>query len=297
MASTYLDGGDVNRINKFSREWLLEYQKEISDLMPYVTVDSDFTAEYKFYPKIEKTAGFVERQARMETIDLALTGQTRRRMSKKTYYAAQGWDDIDELYGCLDVSNPLSQQLMYQGNIKKDQIIVAEALGTAYEGKDGSTSVAFDAANKTIDASGTTGATFAKLKELRLKMKQSHVRDRMYWFIDPYQMGELLGVSELIDFDLNSKRMLEKGRIIEWGEISIVEVSPDTLTLTEGGTNIRETIAFTKGSIVFGLTQDVNMRVKSREPAAFGWALIAELTAGAVRVRDESVFKIRCLEV
>ena len=294
MASTYLDGGDVQRINKYAREWLLEYQKEGSDFMPYVTVDTDFTAEYKFYPKIEQTSSFKERQQRMETIDLAITGQTRRRMSKKTYYAAEGWDDIDELYGSLDVSSPLSQQLMYKARVQQDQVIVAQALGVAYEGKDGSTSVAFDTANKLIDTNGTTGATFAKLKELRLKMKRSHIRDRMYWFVDPYQMGELLGVSELINFDLNSKRMLERGRIMEWGEITIVEVAPNTLTLT--GSTIRETIAFTKGSIVFGLTQDVNMRIKDMEPQNFGWALIAEMTCGAVRVRDESVFKIRCLE-
>ena len=296
MASTYLDGGDVQRINKYSREWLLEYQKEQSDMMPYVTVDTDFTAEYKFYPKVEQTSTFKERQQRMETIDLAITGQTRRRMSKKTYYAAEGWDDIDELYGALDISSPLSQQLMYKGNIQKDQIIIANALGVAYEGKDGSTSVAFDTVNKVIDSSGTTGATFAKLKELRLKMKQSHIRDKMYWFVDPYQMGELIGVSELINYDLNSKRYLEKGRVIDWGDIEIVEVAPNTLTLTAGGTDIRETIAFTKNSMIFGLTQDVNMRIKSREPQAFGWALIAEMTAGAVRVRDEAVFKIRCLE-
>lgn len=289
--STYTEGGDVNRINKFAREWLIQHQREMSDFMPYVSIDTDFNAEYKFFPKIDTVAAFKERQQRMETIDINVTDQTRRRMSKKTYYTTEGYDTIDELYGSLSVDSPLSKQMLFKANILKDQIIIDAALGTAYEGKDGSTSVAFNAA-QIIDANGTTGATFAKLKELRYKAKKNHLKEGLVWFVDPYQMGELLAISELVDFDLNSKRDLEKGRIISWANIDIVETNALTLT---GGT-IRETVAMVRGAVKFGVTQDVNMRTKSLEPQNFGEVIIAELTAGAVRLQDEAVFKVRCLE-
>ena len=293
MAGTYLEGSDVNRIDKFKREFLLEYQRMESDFKAYVQIDTDFVAEYKYFPKIGQVDGMRERSQRLEKTDWKTISENRRRMSKKSFDLAYAFDSIDELYGSLDISNPLMKQMMWEGLIKQDEIIIAAALGTAYEGKDGSTSVAFPA-TQVIDTNGTTGATFAKIKELRYKKKKNHIPSskRLVWFVDPYQMNELLGISELISYDLNDKRDLQKGRVLSWADIDIVETTALTLT---GGT-IRETVAMTTDSVVLGMTQDIDFKTATLVENSFGEGLYMQMTAGAVRLQDESVWKIRCLE-
>lgn len=294
MAGSYNEYGDNNRITNFAREWLMEYQKEDSVLLDVVTVDTNFTGEYKMFEKIGQAADWQERTQRNETIDVNLVNTNRRRMSKNTYHTNHAFDTIDELYGSLDVTSPMSKQMMYKANVKKDQIIFTAALAAAAEGKAGATSVAFPSAN-IIDSSGTTGATFAKLKELRKKAKLNYVKDELYWFVTPYQMNELLSISELINADFNSQRFLENGKVLRWWNINIVESDVLAIPLDSGGT-YRRTVAMTKGAVVFGLTQDVNMRKYDLMPQNTGVMLYADMTAGACRVQDEGVYEIRCLE-
>ena len=290
MAGDYAEYGDNIRIQNFGREFIIELQQEMSDLMPYVMIDRDFPGEVKYIPKIGKATGFKKRQQRNETIDGDPVTTNRRKMEKDSYYAAQVWDKLDELYGSLAVENPIMQQLKNNYYVEVDQIIIEAALGTAYEGKNGSDAVAFPAAN-ILDSSATTGATFAKLLELRTKASTNYVKGEIYWFVTPVQMEELLEISQLTNFDLNSQRNLEQGRVLKWWNVTIIETNSINL---DSGEAYYETIAMTKNSVVYGMTQDITMGIHDNKPQNFGYSLIAEFTGGATRVRDEGVFEIRC---
>ena len=293
MAGAYPDQGVANRLITFKREFQIEYQKMDSELKSYVTIDTDFAGEYKNLPKLGTVGEMRKRSQRFEKVDLDIVNENVRRMTKDTYDKALGFDNIDQLYSALDMQSGSVTQLKATAMKTQDMIIVDKLFASAVEGKDGLTSVAFPA-TQVIDASGSTGATFEKLLLLSKAKKLNHIpsSERLVWFVDPFQMNELLTEDELVSFDYSDKRDLQKGRIISWGDIDIIECT----CLPVNATGIRDTVAFTKPSIVLGVTQDVNFRSATLPENSFAEMLYMDMTMGACRVRDEGVWKVRCAE-
>lgn len=293
MAGTYPDQGVANRLVTFKREFQLEYQKMDSELKPYVTIDTDFAGEYKNLPKLGTVGNMRKRSQRYEKVDLDTMNENVRRMTKGTYDKGYVFDNIDLLYGALDMQSGTASQMKMLALNTQDKIIVDCLSANAVEGKDGLTSVAFPN-SQIIESTGATGATFEKLLLLSKAKKLNHIpsSERLTWFVDPFQMNELLTEDELVSLDYNSKRDLEKGRILSWGDIDIVECTCLPVTTA----NIRDTYAFVKSAVTLGITQDVNFRKATLPENSFVEMLYMDMTMGACRTRDEGVWKLPCAE-
>jgi len=302
MASTT----NVMHSKQFSDQLLEAVQIKQSALEMSCSRKEIFKGESLFINKI----GTVELDkidtlnAKTEISDIS---NTRRKISFDTFKKTVAIDRYDqnrsEIYG-LDTG--YINSLKYAVERKKEEIIANAATSIAYEGKEGTTSVAFPDATNTLyqdatastngtsNESGTkTGLTADKLLRamyvLRKNMKNGNINEKIYCALSEEEVLALMQDNKIINRDFTAGQVLDKGIIGSWLGINFIR----TQLLKVPAVNVREILLYTESAVALGMPGEVITKFGENPERNFLSQMHIELNFGAARIEDEKIVKIR----
>jgi hypothetical protein len=182
---------------------------------------------------------------RSEDITYADTDRTRRWIIPEEFYDAELYDDADSVRMMHEVK-PGSAFTMAQlsaGAAKQDEIIWSSILGTAYEGKDGATAIAWGAGvtNHTValahtdtGAGSPNGLSVSKLRRAHRLLKENMKRPQLtpgeiVCIVSPAGIGQLLGSTRATSGDYVTYEALMNGQVPGLLGIRFVEVVTSTI--------------------------------------------------------------------
>jgi hypothetical protein len=275
-------------IQQYKKNFDILSQQRGSKLEKAVRVEM-VEGKYGFFDQLDATT-VSEISSRHADTTLTSTVHARRRVGLANY----GWADmIDELDVPLIGRNPkdkYTQNAVYAFGRKKDEILLTAASGTAYTGETGATSTSFAAGN-VVTASG--GLTIEKLLEAKYTLDSLDVDPQLdrYFVCHPYQIRELLNLTEVKSSDYNTIKALAKGEVNSFMGFTFI---PTNLTSKSGST--RACYAWAEGAMLLAVGKDISVKVDERADKWNGLQIAVKMRVGATRMDEDKIVRIDCVE-
>lgn len=202
---------------------------------------------------------------------------------------------------------------------KKDDQLIAAALGNAFGGETGGTAVALPAAQKMAAHDGsTTSGVNLNVKTLRKCAEKFDANDidpdmPKYFAFASSQKQALLAETEVSSADYNSIRTLVAGEIDSFMGFKfvrserLVRSSTDITYNVVNGTygsgtgtitaaNSRRCFAWVEDGLIMALGQETAAKIAERADKRFGTQIYVSQSVGATRIEDTKVVEVVCSE-
>lgn len=265
------------------------------------TVDEETqNAEYAYYDRISATSTR-EITTRHEDTVLQETTHTRRRIGLRDFNWAQLIDNRDKLRMLSDPTSPYTQNAIMAFNRNVDDVIIGAALGTAYSGKTGSTTVAYDTAYQiAVDyvesgSADNSNMTIGKLRQARQLLDNNEAvndGEPLYCIMSAKQMQSLLRTTEVTSLDYNTVAALVDGKVNTF--LGMEFIRSNRLTYSSGV--IRSCLVYPKSAIKLGVAQNVMVDIGPRRDKNNAIQIYVEMNFNATRMYEEKVIQILCDE-
>ena len=208
-------------------------------------------------------------------------------------------DTFDELQTIVD---PKSAYVMNAANAVGrawDDILIAQATGTAQIGQDASglSAETFSTSNfqiaSTFGSSSASGLTVAKLIETRRVLQHYHNdldSEQLTLVIGSSQEADLLNQVQVVSTEFNEKPVLVDGRVRRFLGFDVV-VSERLPQTTVG--SVRGVLAFVKSGVYLGMWKDMTNRISIRNDlSGEPWQVYTSVMYGATRTQPGKVIQI-----
>lgn len=249
------------------------------------------TGESAYFDRIGASSA-QKRTTRHGDTPLMNTPHSRRKLDLADYEWADLCDQQDRVRLLID---PESEYAMVGANAmgrSMDDEIITAANGTAKTGKDGSGSQAFPAGQQlAVAASGLTLAKLLSAAEL-FNSNDVDPDDQKTMVIGPKQVSNLLSLTEIQSVDTNRLRALVDGQVVSFMGFDFIMSN----RLNVDGSNDRLCLAYTKAAIALGIGEDVVTKITERDDKSYATQVYLRMSLGAVRMEEEQVVEIACLE-
>ena len=281
---------DVAFVQQYTDTLRLLVQQRRTKLRDTVLVDTDFVGEFKFYDQLGATE-MTEKVSRHQDTPIDPADHQRRRLAKRDFVVNHLLDKEDQLNMLIDPkSNYMQSQAMAAGR-QIDDVIIEAFDGTAYSGKTGSDSEAFDSNN--IIAVGAAGLTKAKLITAKQKLDDNDVEEEdRFCAIKPSQLADLLNVDEVVSSDFNVVKALVQGEVNTWLGFQFRK----TTRLSNNTAGNRKCFAWHRAAIQLGIQKEPTGRIDERLDKMYAWQTYFSMSIGATRLEEERIIEIVCLE-
>ena len=185
-----------------------------------------------------------------------------------------------------------------------DRVIIEKGIfGVAYEGKEGTTQIAFPESQKVSvtagSAAGTnTGLNIEKLIQAKSLIGNADIdtddpNETLYFVYTQKQLDDLLRSVEVKSSDYNPVRDLYYGKVDFFMGFKFIRLSKDILPLV-ADTQIRNCCAFAKSCVAFGEPIPIKGRIAERADKQFNWYSFMKMRCGATRFEDGGVVHVPC---
>jgi hypothetical protein len=173
-----------------------------------------------------------------------------------------------------------------------DDVIIAAALGTAYTGKDGSTSTTLPSGQKIAAASG--GLTLAKLISAKEILDSGNVDPSIqrHIVVSPKQISDLLNNTTVTSSDYNTVKALAMGEINTFVGFNFIVSN----RLGTDGSGDRQVIAFASDGIKLAVGKEPSARIDERADKSYATQVYYCQSVGATRMEEAKVVEIACVE-
>jgi hypothetical protein len=226
----------------------------------------------------------------------------RRKCTPVDYNTCSLLDNEDKLKMIIDPTNSFAITQAAALGRKKDSIIIDAALGTALEGKTGSTSKAFKDDSVSINGDGTVTTLgtlasvqtvaamgLAKILTMMQIFNEADVDPEIekYWAVTPKDIKDMLDVTEITSADYVTLKALQMGKMETFGGFKFVwsnKITKDAATSTA-----YRTFAWAKDGIILGVGKEVRSRIDERADLSYALQVYSEMTMGAVRMEGAKV--------
>jgi len=290
-------------------------QQKGSRLQSLVRRESQ-NGESRFFERLGSVVA-IERTSRHADTPQLDTPHSRRRVTLTDYEYADLIDDADRLRLLIDPTSPYSQAAVWALGRAKDDKLISAALGTAYSGSDGSTSVAFPNTQKIVstNSAGSAGANMnvEALRRAKQVLDAADVDESIprYCAISASQLQSLLAETEVTSSDYNSVRALVMGqlntfmgfhfvrleRLVNQEGALAVDFSDGTVGSGGGDADgYRRAFCWAQDGIVLSTGQDIRARISERPDKSYSTQVYASMGIGATRLEEEKVVEILCNE-
>lgn len=274
---------------------LLAQQKD-SRLSGSVMVDNDFKGEKKFYEQYASD-DLVEIMSRYADTPIQLPDHRRRMVTPRFFVGNTLEDPVDALQMLVDPKSTYMQAKQAACNRKKDDIIISAMGGTAFAGKEGTTSTPFASANQVAVTFGgggsSTGMTKAKvLRASRLLNAGEVDREDRFAAVMARQMEDLLNTTEVASSDYNSVKALVQAEINTWCGFDWKHTER---LLTDASSN-RLTYFWQKKAIQLAIQKDAEGRIDPRPDKNYAWQVYMRICLGATRLEEARIVEVACAE-
>jgi len=284
-------------VQEYKSGVLLKVQQKGSKLRGAVRVESQ-TGTNAFYDQLGATAA-QRRTSRHSDTPRVDTPHSRRRVSIVDYDWADLIDQEDKVRTLNDFTSPYQMNAANAMGRSMDQEIVDAALGTAYTGETGSTTVALPSTQVVVAAS--TGFTLAKLLNTKEILDGNDVdTDGRYIALTAGQVTDLLNTTEVKNADYNTVKALAAGQINTFMGFTFVPVNglraDGTKILPVNGASARRCIAWQQSGLLLAVGADITSRITERADKNYATQVFFSMTIGATRMEEEKVVEIVCVE-
>lgn len=163
-----------------------------------------------------------------------------------------------------------------------DEVIIRAALGVAYSGETGSTSVT----NGNIALVTAASMTLARVVAIKALMDAQDVEteDRTF-VITPAALDNLLNTTTATSSDYNSIKALIRGEINTW--MGFNWIMSTRLAAVSASTLVG--IAYQKYGLCAAMASEPLVRTDERPDVSYSWQVYYELNMGAVRLEENRV--------
>ncbi len=271
-------------------------QQLTSRLRVGVMVDTDFKAEKKFYEQYASD-DLTEISSRYADTPIDLPDHRRRMITPRYFVGNTLEDPVDAKQMLVDPKSTYMQAKMAAAGRQIDDLIVAAFDGTAYTGKDGTTSQAFDANNLiavTVGGGGSaTGLNKAKVLRAKRLLDAGEVEDMdRYMAMSAIQVEDLLNTTEVASSDYNTVKALAEGALNTWVNFNIIR----SQRLQTDASSYREVAAWQKMGMQLAVAKEPEGRVTERPDKNYAWQVYLRMCMGATRMEEARVVSILCSE-
>lgn len=244
------------------------------------------------------------------------TPHSRRRATMITSDWADLVDKADDIRVLIDPTSAYSMSAGMAVGRRKDKHIIDAAVGNAYGGEDGSSTVALPAGQKVaVNYGGSNvGMTLAKLLAAKEIFDSSEIGGdqgdtyKRIIVIGAQQLRELLGDQKLTSADYTTVRALVRGEINDFLGFTFVRIEPRKAAPSAGtasgnnkhglpynqSTDVTTCVAFYGPSIGLAIGQMETFKISERADKRYSMQVYVEMDMGATRVEDEGVVTIAC---
>lgn len=285
-------------VNNYKSQLELQFQQMGSRLRPTVT-EVPQNAEYEYYDRLG-TAEANEVIGRHADTPLNNIEHGRRRLQAASYNWATLFDTADKLQMLIDPTQGYAQNAAFAIGRKMDDVIIAQASGTAYSGKTGATAVPFSSGQQIeVDyvetgVAADSNLTIGKLRRARyLFDSQDAIMDGegLVCVLGASQRQALLRTTEVTSSDYNAVKALVNGEINTFMGFEFVMSN----RLTKSGDD-RTVLCYPKSAIKLGIAEDLTVKISERADKNHSMQVYVEARFGAVRMWEEKVIEIACDE-
>lgn len=268
------------------------------------------------------TTSFVPKTARHSATPIQSVDHSRRRVISNPFEWAILVDDQDKMDMIHDPESEYGISAKMAGGRKIDDILIVEANGTAYSGRNGATSVAFPDTQKVVahDGTTTTGVNLnvKTLTACKKKLDQAEVDPsikRYFAFASEQEMA-LLGQTQITSSDYNTVKALVQGDVNSFMGFEFVRIErlqkyaanvtynvatgvygSGTGTIVVASNNARKCIAWAKDGLLLAVKKDVVAKAGERADLSYDMQLYYKMDIGATRMEEEKVIEVICAEV
>lgn len=276
-------------------------------LKPYVRLESQ-SSEKQFYEQIGevKAAQVTTRFAESPQADTPLD---RRMVTITPFHVGDFIDNFDRVQTLADPSSPIVENFVMALGREQDRVIYQSIFGTAYVGKEGTTTRAWDSTYRTVvdESFGTaaSGLILAKLIEARRAWLANHndpAVERPVIIINAAGLADLLNTTQVQSADYNTVKALVQGEVDSFVGFKFVGWEGYVL---DGGTNVyrgtsvgagAETIdrypVFPKSAILFAQGMGIETEVTRRADRSFHWYAYGRAMFGGTRMQEKKIVEI-----
>ncbi len=259
-------------------------------------------AEKSFYEQLGPTVATKRTARHAPTVHTNSTHQ-RRMVTADTYDWSDLIDQPDRIATLADFDSPYAKSAAMAIGRAHDHAIITAALGTAYSGKDGTTSNSIGASNQiAVNFGGSnSGLTIAKLRRANYLLSANKNSTREPWYLvgGPKQKDDLLATTEVTSSDYNVVRALVNGEINSFLGFQFIWTPEIVDPLMEGisyvtSTDIATCFAFRKTGLLLATGKELDVRMSELPTMNYSTQIWASATFGATRMEEGSVISIAC---
>jgi hypothetical protein len=266
-------------VNQFSSNVQMLSQQMGSLLRAAVDTET-VNGEKAFFDQVGSAAA-VLRTSRHADTPIVDTPHSRRMVTMSDYEYADLIDDQDKVRLLVDPTSTYSRAAAAAMGRAMDDVIIAAALGTAYTGKEGSTSTTLPSDQKIA-------------VEAKQILDEGNVDPSIARHIvcAPKQISDLLNNTTVTSSDYNTVKALAMGEINTFVGFQF-HVSN---RLTTDGSGDRQVIAFAGDGIKLAVGKEPSARIDERADKSYATQVYYCQSVGATRMEEAKVVEIACSE-
>jgi hypothetical protein len=266
-----------------------------------------------FYERLGKTSAVLKTVRHGDT-PLVNSEHSRRMVTMVDYEWADLVDDQDKIRMLISPESMYAQAAMWALGRTKDDLIIAAAVGTAYSGVDGATSVVMPNSQKigSVNAAGNAvdKLNVSALRRVNSKFGVNDVdEEERYLCCSQVQLDNLLAQTEVTSADYNSVKALVDGKIDTFMGFKFIRsqrllARSGTLaySYTDGSVGSgsgdadghERAFAWVKSGLLLATGADIKSRIDERSDKSYATQVYACMSAGATRLEEEKVVEVLC---
>ncbi len=211
----------------------------------------------------------------------------RRMATMVDYHDARLLDRGDELRTISDPRSAYTIAAAASLGRKIDDVILAAAVGTAYYGETGSSSIT----HSNVVAATAGYLYLSNIAEIKKQFDDADVEaEDRYICITPTTLSNMLQQTQITSVDYNAVKALVRGEIDTFMGFKWI-VSTRIAQISGGNVNAGSysAIAWHKYGIVAAMASQPLVRTDERTDLSYSWQIYYELNIGAVRLEEDRV--------
>ncbi len=270
-------------------------QQDGSKLRGFVREEA-VTGKNAFFEQIGATSA-QRRTSRHSDTPRVDTPHARRRVSLEDFDWADLIDNEDKVRMLIDPTSEYANAAAMSMGRAMDEVVIDAALGNAYTGVSGGTSVA----GQTPIAAGATGLTLAKLLSAKETMDGDDVPENGRVIVcTSGQISDLLNTTEIKSSDFNTVKALARGEIDSFLGFQFVSVNGKRIDGTKlvpvDGSSDRRCFAFQNEGLLLGVGADMTTKISERGDKNYATQVFCSMSIGGTRMEEARVLEILCAE-
>lgn len=297
-------------VQQYNANVMMLSQQKGSRLESKVRKESQ-KSKAQFFDRIGTVAA-VKRTGRHAATPQMDTPHSRRMVTLEDYEWADLVDDQDKIRMLIDPTSQYAMAAAWAFGRSKDDVIIAQALGTAYSGEAGTVSVVHPNTQKYAANDGTSFSNLnvRTLRKVKMMFDAAEVEGKRFIACTASQIENLLSETQVTSADYNSVKALVQGEVNSFLGFEFIRLerlaltSVTTATAASGvvgsgasltGTN-RAVIAWAEQGVLLSTGEDMVSKMSERDDKGYAMQVYSRMSIGGTRMEEEQVIEIVCKE-